>query len=73
MVYVLPGEAFERTSTGWISWNAVRPVARLPVAPADFPFLDQVKGFEPVGGAIDLKGFPFLDEARRYAVRPRRG
>ncbi|MEJ2211818.1 MAG: hypothetical protein P8129_22665 [Anaerolineae bacterium] len=47
-IYLLPGDPFQRTDTAvvrfdeWASTEPVRPLARLAVAPADFPFLHQV-------------------------------
>ncbi|MFN2226058.1 MAG: hypothetical protein ACK2UY_07120, partial [Anaerolineae bacterium] len=47
-IYILPGETFQMTDTAivrfdeWASTEPVRPLARLAVEPADFPFLDQV-------------------------------
>lgn len=47
-VYLLPGATFTETSQGfvrfdeWASHEAVQPMSRLKVAPADFPFLSQV-------------------------------
>lgn len=51
-VYILPREGFTQTSRGvirfdeWASDRAVRPLARLPVTPEDFPFLNQVTGHD---------------------------
>lgn len=43
-IYVLPRETFRRHPSGpeWLSPVAVRPLARLRVDPADFPFIGQV-------------------------------
>jgi hypothetical protein len=43
-IYVLPRETFRRHPSGpeWLSPVAVRPLARLSVEPADFPFLGDV-------------------------------
>lgn len=52
MVYVLLRESFEQTSRGvvrfdeWASAEAVRPVAKVPITPADFPFLNRVTGHD---------------------------
>jgi len=50
MVYVLPRGPFRpyrdregRSSSEWVSQQPVRPLARIPVSPADFPYL--VKGW----------------------------
>lgn len=51
-IYILPGDAFERTDTAavrfdeWASRVAVTPIARLPVTPNDFVFLAQVAGHQ---------------------------
>ncbi len=48
MIYVLPRDAFQKTSIGttrfdeWACEEPVRPLARLPVSPGDFPFLNNV-------------------------------
>jgi hypothetical protein len=52
-IYVLPRETFRphRAGSEWLSPVAVRPIARLPVRPEDFPFLASVVGHrlgEPV-------------------------
>jgi hypothetical protein len=43
-VYLLPSGTFSRGWRGleWESRTAVRPLGRLPVEPADFPFLDRI-------------------------------
>lgn len=52
MVYVLPRASFRQTSRGavrfdeWASEEPVQPLARLPVSPADFPFLPNVAGHD---------------------------
>jgi len=49
-VYILPADSFHPTTSGkirfdeWASEQAVPAVAKLPVSPDDFPFLDQVSG-----------------------------
>lgn len=51
-VYILPRTTFRHTSTGtvrfdeWASPVAVVPLARLAVAPGDFPFLQRVPGHD---------------------------
>lgn len=44
MVYLLPAQTFRPTELRceWLSPEPVRPLAKLPVTPADFPFLDRV-------------------------------
>ncbi len=50
MIYVLPRAPFKQTSTGvvrfaeWASEEPVRPLAKLPIGPKDFPFLNNVTG-----------------------------
>jgi len=76
-VYVLPRRSFVPQPPGrirgrrvqlqqWASAEAVRPLARLPVTPADFPFLDAVVPHDPAlvreRSARDPDGFPWLDE-----------
>jgi hypothetical protein len=77
-VYLLPGETFERQAR-WVrdgltieaaqaaSLVPVRPLAKLHVAPSDFPFLDQVRRHDPVvlrpRAEADPDGFPWLDGA----------
>jgi hypothetical protein len=56
-MYVLPRETFRLHPSGpeWLSPVAVRPLARLRVEPADFPFIDDVVQHtldEPVGRAV---------------------
>lgn len=76
-VYVLPRRSFVPQPPGriggrrvqgqqWASTEPVRPLARLPVAPADFPFLDSVLPHDPTliaeRAARDPDGFPWLVE-----------
>lgn len=44
MVYLLPSRTFRPTEIRceWLSPEPVTPLAKLPVSPADFPFLDRV-------------------------------
>jgi hypothetical protein len=54
MLYMLPRDRFERMAlypggpfgNEWACFEPVRPVARLPVEPEDFPFLDQIGGHD---------------------------
>ena len=53
MLYILPRETFERLqhapgilANEWASEAAVRPIARLRIAPEDFPFLEQIAGHD---------------------------
>jgi hypothetical protein len=79
-VYVLPRTTFVRQpdtaregvpvrSNQWASRAAVRPLASLPVAPVDFPFLHRVNGHDQptvaARAAQDPDGFPWRDENRR--------
>jgi hypothetical protein len=76
-VYVLPRRSFVPQPPGriggrrvrlqqWASTEAVRPLARLPVTPADFPLLGSVVPHDPAlvreRSAHDPDGFPWLDE-----------
>jgi hypothetical protein len=56
-IYVVPRETFRLHPSGpeWLSPTAVRPLARLRVKPADFPFMEDVVQHtlgEPVGRAV---------------------
>ena len=77
-VYVLPRDTFEQQAeedwdglrvqaTQWASPVAVRPLARLAVRPADFPFLGQVQGHDvatiAARAAADPEAFPWRDPA----------
>lgn len=52
--------------TQWASPTPVRPLARMTVSPADFPFLAQIRGHDMAvvnqRAARDPAGFPWLDE-----------
>ena len=76
-VYVLPRDTFEPepeeswlgrrcTPTQWASHRPVRPMARLTVAPDDFPFLAEVRSHDQrvvtERAAQDPDNFPWLDE-----------
>ncbi len=58
-IYVLPRDGFERAAGGksrhtgletetahWRSFSEVKPLAKIAVEPADFPFLDQINGHD---------------------------
>ena len=75
-VYLLPASDFERqpfmsvgdvpVSSGQVaSRRPVVPIAKLPVAPADFPFLEQVRGHDDAATIARARanpdGFPWLD------------
>ncbi len=75
-IYILPGETFERQphvrlrgvevdSAQWASLVPVRPLARLAVAPEDFPFLAQIHPHDPAvireRALADPDGFPWVD------------
>ena len=51
-VYILPGDNFHPTTSGkirfdeWASKQSVPVLAKLPVSPADFPFLHRVSGHQ---------------------------
>jgi len=76
-VYLLPGETFERQppqpyqgvtidTTQVASSVRVRPLAKLTVSPADFPFLPQVRRHDADEmrrrASANPAGFPWLDE-----------
>ena len=54
MLYLLPRERFERLpfypggppSSEWVCRKPLRPLARLPLDPEDFPFLDDIGGHD---------------------------
>jgi hypothetical protein len=76
-VYLLPGETFEHDviddpdgpmeSAQAASLEAVRPVAKLVVEPADFPFLQAIRSHDHqvvmARATADPDGFPWLDES----------
>ena len=69
VVYVLPSEGFHRCTEPdgtcteeWVNESAVTPIARLRVAPTDFPFLERVTGHD------DTEIFAFAD-AMEAAVK----
>jgi len=77
MIYFLPADGFEAmppqiagTTRIHIAQHAslspVRPLARIAVAPEDFPFLDQMRGHDDETvwrrAKADPSGFPWLDE-----------
>lgn len=77
MMYLLPSDTFEpqplQDSRGvkaeiaqWVSPVAVRPLARLAVTPADFPFLNDVYGCDPdyifERSKADPDGFPWRED-----------
>lgn len=76
-IYLLPRHSFEQQAplpyrgllleaAQWASTVPVRTLARLPVEPEDFPFLDQIYGHDPSAvkerAARDPDGFPWLDD-----------
>jgi hypothetical protein len=76
-VYLLPRASFVQQPPGrlqshlvqaqqWASQVPVRPVARLPVTPEDFPFLSSVQPHDPRAvrerAARRPDGFPWLEE-----------
>ena len=73
-IYILPRESFEqersrrpdRETAHWRSFNPVKPLANVSVEPADFPFLDQIRGHnvEVIQKRVqeDPDGFPWLDD-----------
>ncbi len=71
MIYILPGKTFEDAGGAErASRSPVRPLVKLPVAPADFPFLAEMRGFDSRNpGWISPEGFVFLNEVEKYPVR----
>jgi hypothetical protein len=76
-LYILPRMTFEqhppREKNGltyeiaeWASQQEVRPIARLRIRPADFPFLAQVRGHDEAiiqqRANVDPAGWPWIDE-----------
>lgn len=77
MIYLLPRASFEQQArehyrgveidlAQWASPVAVKPLAKLAVRPADFPFLAQILPHDPAvireRAAANPNGFPWLDE-----------
>jgi hypothetical protein len=77
-IYVLPRRTFvqepvqnwngvRHQSAQWASFEAAKPLARLPVEPDNFPFLEQTRGHDKERIAKlareDPVGFPWLEEA----------
>jgi hypothetical protein len=77
-VYILPRATFEQQDPEdfkgipaeieqWASLVAVKPLARLNIAPDDFPFLSQVRAHDwhaiSERARSDPDGFPWLEEA----------
>jgi hypothetical protein len=86
-VYILPRAGFEprplvhKRGTPiqimeWASLAAVTPLAKLSVGPADFPFLDQIRGHDLSTivhrAAANPEGFPWLDDDAAGAQGPSR-
>jgi hypothetical protein len=90
-VYIMAGEGFDADPdlegvrygsyrlicTHWLKRSEVQPLARLLVEPQDFPFLDQVWGYDPeaLGRRLSLEsiaGWPFLSDDSIYPIRPGR-
>lgn len=90
-MYILPGEGCEPDPamlgmtagpyavqvTHWIYRGELQPLARLNVEPEDFPYLDQVWGYDPQAFgrrmmAGSLAGFPFLEDPEIYPIIPER-
>jgi HEAT repeat protein len=71
MVYILPGATFENAGGAErASRVPVQPLAKLPVSPADFPHLAQMRGFNTrAPGWPDAEGFAFLSEVEKIIVR----
>lgn len=76
MLYLLPRDSFEQMPAlnvggqrarvpQWASLVAVTPLARIAVAPEDFPFLEQIRGHDDAfileRAKADPDGFPWVD------------
>jgi len=76
MLYLLPPSSFEQMPPlelggqrahvpQWASLVAVKPLARIAVAPEDFPFLAEIRGHDDAvileRAKADPNGFPWLD------------
>lgn len=76
-IYILPRTTFEQETPGlsgnrlihgmqWASRKPVTPLAKLSVAPADFPFLDQMRGHDDQllrqRAHANPDGFPWIEE-----------
>jgi hypothetical protein len=87
MIYLLPRHSFEPQPlqqyrgamveiAQWASRVPVKPLAKLAVAPEDFPFLGQIRPHDPAviqaRAAADPEGFPWLDEEVRFPSKPAR-
>ncbi|HZR41948.1 MAG TPA: HEAT repeat domain-containing protein, partial [Ktedonobacteraceae bacterium] len=78
MLYILPRQSFSKIREGeWICREVLRPLARLPIAPEDFPFLSRIMGTDDHLGIKlittfeeALAGFIYLDDVQNNAVRP---
>jgi hypothetical protein len=88
-IYIMPGDGFDADPdhqgatngsytmlcTHWLKRSEVQPLARLAVVPQDFPFLNQVWGYdlhvlqERMSGS-SLAGWPFLTDPVLYPIRP---
>lgn len=88
MIYLLPRASFVPRPPDlidgltvhcqeWASITSVQPIAKLPVSPADFPFLDQIWGFDKqvlidrMGTYPDLWPWGDLSDTALYPIRPR--
>jgi hypothetical protein len=89
-LYLMKGEGFEADPnevglkigiytmipTHWIHRGEQPVLARLPVEPQDFPFYQQVWGYDPEEmdrrmEAPSLTGWPFLSDPGLYPIRPK--
>jgi hypothetical protein len=88
-IYLMPGDRFEPDPTQvnvkvgpytllpahWLCRSALQPLARLMVEPHDFPFQNQVWGYDVAAmdkrmSAESIAGFPFLNDPEVYPIRP---
>ncbi len=72
-LYILPRNTFEPQTNDpnygtaqWRSLRPVKPLAKITIEPADFPFLEQIRGHDPetliTRANADPAGFPWLDK-----------
>ena len=71
-MYILPRATFQQLplwgdvlSNEWASEQAVKPLAKLRLAPADFPFLEQIQGHDD-GGLLQMDAL--MDEIEANAT-----
>lgn len=76
VVYMLPRQTFvpDAGETQWLSREPVMPIARLPVEPSDFPFLDMVYGMNVAKiwqrMQQSIVGYPWLNDHEIHPIQP---